>query len=63
MKTFNKNKVYKAINKIEVIITDLKEGYLGEFEDEDPVASIKGTLSNLLEQLAEAKNEVDKLTK
>lgn len=57
----NLEKLYKALDDIEEIIVDIKEGYLQEFEDEDPVASIKGEFSGLWEEVRLTRHNIESL--
>jgi hypothetical protein len=56
-----KEKVRKELNEVLSKLTDLREGYLEKFEDEDPVASVKGEIDSLIDDVNLAIYEIDDL--
>ena len=46
-----KERILKELNEIELQLIELSEGYLGEFEDEDPEASAKSGIDGLLDSV------------
>lgn len=56
-----KKKIQKELNEILDKLTDLREGYLEKFEDEDPVATAKGEIDGLIDNINELNSNLDDL--
>lgn len=61
MKGKSKEQVNKEIEKIIAKLQDLNEGYLSQFEDEDPEASVKSEIDGLIDYTKSTLREINNL--
>jgi len=56
-----KEKIQKELNEVLSKLIDLREGYLEKFEDEDPIASAKGEIDLIIDDINLAVTNIDVL--